>query len=95
MYYIYDDQQQWYLEWSEKSIRDCIKRLISFHSIDTYTSDIYMLLELWWTINDWTNNTNYNNKVINMFKQWKGKRLFKKIRNKYMSKWLERILFIN
>lgn len=84
MYYIYDEQQWLYLSWSEKSLKDCIERLISYHSIDTYVSDIFMLLELWWTINDWTDNTDYNNNVINKFSKWKGRRLFNKIRNKYM-----------
>jgi len=70
-------------EWWEKTIRDCIERLISFHSIDIYIWDISSLLEMWWIINDWTNNTDYNNKVFKMFRQWKGKRLLK-ISNKYM-----------
>ena len=84
-YYIFDDQCCYYLAWWEKSIKDCIERLISFHSIDTYTHNINMLLELWWTINDWTNNTNYNNKISKKFIQWKWKRWFNKIRNRYMN----------
>ena len=85
-FFIYDDQLWWYLEWSENSIKDCIERLISFHSIDTHIQDIWHLLEMWWTICDWTNNTNYNDKVFKMFSQWKWYRWFKKIRNKYMIK---------
>lgn len=85
-YFIYDDQQWFYLEWSDKTIKDCIKRLISFHSIDTWLIDIDDLLSMWWTINDWTNNTNYNSKISKQYSRWKWKRWFNKIRNKYMWK---------
>ncbi len=85
MYYIFDDQTFNYLEWSEKTIRDCIERLLSFHSIDYYAVDIDDLLSLWWTINDWTNNTNYNLKILKQYSRWKWKRWFKKTRNKYMT----------
>jgi len=84
-YYIFDDQCFSYLEWSEKSIRDCIERLISYHSIDTYTNNIYMLLEQWWTITNGTDNKTYTKEILKRFSKGKGKRLFNKIRNKYMT----------
>jgi hypothetical protein len=80
MYQILDTQTWNYLEWKEKTIKDCVVRLISFHSIDTYIRDIDHLLELWWEIKKW--NKDITLYVYRKFKWWKWKRYFNKIKNK-------------
>ncbi len=89
MYLIFDVQQQCYLEWSEKTLRDVVERLISFHSIDCDMRywNIFDLLELEWQVTS-TDRVTYqppdlNRLLIKKYKQGKWRRQFKKIIYKY------------
>jgi len=80
MYKIADIQCNSYLEWTEKSYKDHIERIIWFHNIDTDMRWFWIhdLLDFWWQIYINTNEQNITDKVIKYFEKRKNRLWIKK-----------------